>query len=100
MKKQLNWRTFTTVFTVAAIVYAIRTKQSHGTFLTVPFEFRVPTWQRVRGRIWNADDPRFFTPHVFGVGWSVNLYRVLSLIRGEDKGVLGAGTTEESDRLT
>ena len=61
------WRTLVTAFTVATIVYAIRT--------------RLPTVQRVRERFWNPDDPRVFTPHIFGVGWSVNLYQVVRRLR-------------------
>ncbi|WP_216853636.1 DUF5808 domain-containing protein [Phytoactinopolyspora halotolerans] len=36
----------------------------------VPYDFRPPTMQRVRERMWAPDDPAIFTPHVFGVGWS------------------------------
>jgi hypothetical protein len=47
--------------------------KSHGTIAGIPYEFRVPTPQRIRERIWNPDDPRIFTPHLFGVGWTINL---------------------------
>ncbi|MDA1348259.1 MAG: DUF5808 domain-containing protein [Chloroflexi bacterium] len=66
----------TSVFTVAVVVHAVTSKKSHGRFLGVPFEFRFPTLKRVRKRWWNREDPRMFTPHVFGVGWSLNLYQV------------------------
>ncbi len=49
----------------------------HGTVAGVPYDLRVPTPSRIRERWWNPDDPRLFTPHVFGVGWSVNLYVLL-----------------------
>jgi hypothetical protein len=39
----------------------------------VPYELRPPTLARARERWWNPSDPRLFTEHVFGVGWSVNL---------------------------
>ncbi len=65
-----------TLFTLATVIYAVKTKQSHGTFLHVPFEFRRPTVQRIRKRWWNPDDESIFTPHVFGVGWSINVYQV------------------------
>ena len=42
----------------------------------VPYDFRIPTLSRVRDRWWNPGDDRLFTPHVFGVGWSVNLARL------------------------
>ncbi len=47
--------------------------RNHGTILGIPYEFRVPTLSRLRERIWNPDDPRIFTPHIFGVGWTINL---------------------------
>ena len=77
------WKAIATAFTVAAVVYAIRTRRSHGRFLRVPYDFRFPTLQRVRDRFWNPDDPRIFTPHVFGVGWSLNAFQALRWVRGE-----------------
>ena len=79
-------RLVTTAFTVATIVYAIRTKQSSGRLLNVPYDFRFPTTQRVKERWWNPDDPRVFTPHVFGVGWSLNLFQLRELLLGETDG--------------
>jgi Family of unknown function (DUF5808) len=46
----------------------------------VPYDLRVPTIGRIRERWWNPDDERLLTPHVFGVGWSVNLARALDLL--------------------
>ena len=77
MRLTFRWQTIVTLFTLATLIYAIRTKQSHGRFLNVPFEFRVPNVQRLRDRWWNPQDDRIFTPHVFGVGWSVNVRQVL-----------------------
>jgi hypothetical protein len=49
---------------------------------TVPYDLRwPPTLERIRERWWNPDDPRLFTEHVFGVGWSVNLARLASFAR-------------------
>ena len=49
----------------------------HGRILgVVPYDFRPPTFERVMARWWNPDDPRLFTPRVFGVGWDVNLARL------------------------
>ncbi len=82
-------RVVTSMVSVGAVVYALRTRQTHGTFLFVPFEFRVPTLDRFRERWWNPDDELILTPHVFGVGWSVNAYQVASRLgliepEGED----------------
>ena len=82
MRTSITWKTVLTAFTVAAAVYAYRTRQSHGTFLGVPFEFKIPTTARIRERWWNPDDPRLFTPSVLGVGWSLNLYRLVEGLRG------------------
>ena len=48
----------------------------------IPYDFRVPTFERVRQAYWNPDDPRIFTDPVLNVGWSINLYRLLDLARG------------------
>jgi hypothetical protein len=49
----------------------------------VPYDLRLPTFARVRQRWWNPADERLLTPHVFGVGWSVNLARARDLLHGE-----------------
>ena len=85
MKDLLNWKTIATAFTVATIVYAIKTRQSHGHFLRVPYDFRVPTIQKFRERLWNPDDPRVLTPQVFGIGWSLNIYQMIKQLRGNEK---------------
>ena len=61
------------IVTAAVAIYALRTGRSHGTVLGLPFDFRMPTPARVKKRWWNDDDSRLFTPHVFGVGWSLNI---------------------------
>ena len=46
----------------------------------VPYDFRVPTWERVRERMWAPDRPSLFSPQVFGVGWTVNVGRVYTML--------------------
>lgn len=48
-----------------------------GNILVFPYDFRMPTIERVIERWWNPDDERIFTPDVFGVGWSINLYQAM-----------------------
>jgi hypothetical protein len=43
----------------------------------VPYDLRPPTLSRVRGRLWNPADHRVLVPTVFGVGWTINVGRVL-----------------------
>lgn len=37
----------------------------------VPYDFRMPTWERVRNTYWNPDGP-LLSGKVFGVGWAPN----------------------------
>ncbi len=75
-----RWRALTALFTLATVTYALRNRRSHGNFLKVPFEFRVPTLQRIKERWWNPEETKVFTPRVFGIGWTLNFHRVLSLL--------------------
>lgn len=43
----------------------------------IPYDLRRPTLRRVRSRIWNPADRRVLVPTVFGVGWTVNVGRLL-----------------------
>lgn len=55
-----------------------RKRTWHGRILgVVPYDFRRPTIRRVKSRWWNPDDPRIFTPRAVGVGWDVNVARLL-----------------------
>ena len=46
----------------------------------VPYDFRPPTWQRIREAYWNPESDHLFSDRVFGVGWAVNLYRARTLM--------------------
>lgn len=39
----------------------------------VPYDFRVPTYERLREAYWNPDSDEIFSERVFGVGWAVNI---------------------------
>lgn len=43
----------------------------------VPYDFRRPTVRRVKARWWNPRDRRILTPRVFGVGWAINVGRLV-----------------------
>lgn len=54
----------------------------HGNVIDfVPYDFRVPTLDRIMSRLWNPDDPRIIMPTVFGVGWTVNFAAVYHQIQ-------------------
>ncbi|MEX0991880.1 MAG: DUF5808 domain-containing protein [Actinomycetota bacterium] len=42
----------------------------------VPYDFRIPTPDRFKDRMWNPNDDRLITETPFGVGWSLNLARL------------------------
>jgi hypothetical protein len=39
----------------------------------VPYDFRLPTFERLREAYWNPESDQIFSEHVFGVGWAVNI---------------------------
>lgn len=70
---------------------------------TVPYDFRLPTLDRIREAYWDPDSDVLFTEKVIGVGWSVNLpvaMRKLSEIASQYAGALQghSGTSERSQR--
>jgi Family of unknown function (DUF5808) len=55
-----------------------RKRTWHGRIAgVVPYDFRPPTRRRVKARWWNPNDPRVLTPRAFGVGWDVNVGRLV-----------------------
>ena len=43
----------------------------------IPYDFRLPSIERIRQAYWNPKSPKLFTDRPFGVGWSVNIPTVL-----------------------
>src|SRR3989475_12162326 len=53
----------------------------HGkVFDMVAYDFRPPTWRRIRNAYWNPESDRLVNDRGFGVGWSVNLHRPETLM--------------------
>lgn len=48
-----------------------------GSIMGIPYDFRVPTIERIRGEVWNKDTNRILMPHAFGMGWGINFYPLL-----------------------
>jgi hypothetical protein len=38
----------------------------------VPYDFRTPTWERLKSTLWNPNDAEIVKDKSFGVGWDVN----------------------------
>ena len=47
----------------------------------VPYDLRRPTFQRLLAAVWSTHDSRLFMPHGFGMGWTVNVGRLVQLAR-------------------
>jgi hypothetical protein len=39
----------------------------------VPYDFRLPTIERIREAYWNPESETIFTERVLGVGWAINI---------------------------
>jgi hypothetical protein len=84
MRKLIKWTAI--ALGAVAVVEQLRRPSEERTWEGtvagfVPYDFRVPTIQRARNRWWNPDEPRLFVPQVFGVGWTINLARLVGFVR-------------------
>jgi hypothetical protein len=75
---------------VALVVGAVATELSkpeaertwHGRVIgVVPYDFRPPTWDRIREAYWNPHSNSLFSDRVFGVGWAINLHQAKMLLQ-------------------
>jgi len=86
----LNVQTIVRVATIAlavtAVVKELRTPRDERTWNGtvagfVPYDFRMPTAERFMERVWNPDGSRLVNPRVFGVGWTLNIGKVVGMIQ-------------------
>ncbi len=47
----------------------------------LPYDFRIPTLDRLKEAYWNPYESRMLTPVVFGLGWSVNFHAMMENMR-------------------
>jgi hypothetical protein len=83
LKRLVFWLTIA-VSPAAVVDQLMRPAESrtwHGAVWGVPYDFRPPTLERLQRSWWNPEDPRLFTPRAFGVGWDLNLYRLMQIAR-------------------
>ncbi len=71
----------TAVLLVTAVVRELRTPPERrtwqGSIGPIPYDLRPPTPSRLRAAYWNRDDPRLFPPRPAGVGWAINIARLV-----------------------
>ena len=70
---------------VAAVIKELRLPPDqrtwNGKLGFVPYELRIPTVERFKERVWNPTSPTLVGPKVFGVGWTLNIGRVVELVK-------------------
>ena len=49
----------------------------YGKIAGIPYDFRLPTVERIRAAFWNKDTSQIFLPQAFGIGWSINMYPIV-----------------------
>jgi hypothetical protein len=81
------WILRTAVFTaVAGAIYSELRKPPEqrtwqGKLLNVvPYDFRLPTLERIQQAYWNPRSPKVFTDRPLGVGWAINIPTALRRI--------------------
>lgn len=78
------WRLILAIVGVIAIIQELRKPKEdrtwHGEVAVFPYDFRMPTVERVKETYWNPDGP-IVSGKVFGVGWAPN-FGVLSRFFG------------------
>ena len=71
-------RTLAWIALVGAIYQELRKPPEERTWHgkvagAIPYDFRVPTFDRVREAYWDPSSDRIFSEKVVGVGWAVNI---------------------------
>jgi hypothetical protein len=66
----------------------------HGRLGFIPYDFRLPTLERIKQFCWNPDNTRIFTNTVWGIGWMINFYTLFEKMR-----VIGEIYVTEDDFL-
>jgi hypothetical protein len=70
---------------VAAVVQELKKpadeRKWNGTVAgLVPYDYRPPTLDRAKERLWNPDGP-LVGPQVFGVGWTLNFGKLVAMAK-------------------
>ena len=69
-------------------------RQWHGKVGLIPYDFRLPTIERLRDSYWNPDSNRILTSPALGIGWAINFYTLLEKMR-----LIGESYASEEDFL-
>jgi hypothetical protein len=77
------WRLLLAIVAAVAVIQELRKPANKRTWTGmvggfVPYDFRMPTWERVQKTYWNPDGP-VLSGKAFGVGWAPNFGAVARL---------------------
>ena len=80
--KAMMWNTLLVLLVALAIRDQLRRPPEertwHGRIAgRIPYDFRLPTAERMRATFWNKDTSEIIVPQLFGIGWTVNLYPLI-----------------------
>jgi hypothetical protein len=71
----------TLIYVVIAVTQQLqRPKEErtwYGKIAGIPYDFRIPTVERIRATYWNKDTSQIFLPQAFGIGWGINVYPII-----------------------
>lgn len=65
----------------------------------VPYDFRLPTLERLRSAYWNPDSSHLFSDRAFGVGWALNLHQAKVLLEGLFRRLIGTQEPQTTIRM-
>ena len=108
MKALGRVKTMVRLAVVALVVAAVATELSkpteertwHGRVGgVVPYDFRLPTLERIRSAYWNPDSNRLFNDRAFGVGWALNLHQAKVLLDGLFRRLMGTQEPQTTIRM-
>lgn len=71
-------RTLAWISFIAAIYQELKKPEAERTWHGkvagfIPYDFRIPTPEKLKAAYWDPASDRVFSEHVFGVGWAVNI---------------------------
>jgi Family of unknown function (DUF5808) len=80
--KNILWSTVLVFLVVLALREQLRLPPEertwHGRIAgRIPYDFRMPTVERLRATFWNKTTSQILVPQAFGIGWTINLYPLL-----------------------
>lgn len=92
------WKLILAIIGVIAIIKELRKPKDertwHGTVADfVPYDFRMPTVERVRDTYWNPDGS-IVSGKVFGVGWAPNFGALSRMFAGEKPQAPDSGASD------